>query len=335
MNRDVRKAYYGTLGVQVVEILPQVESSLAEEVLDVEKLQKLCLWVRIPHIYRVTVWKALLGVIPTIRELWPFAEEQKLVQYTMLRKAAFLAFPSNGDEPEEHTMVNMFILQCNLKSPRRLRKLKEISSRHPAFDNLLHLARSFLLVVERQNESAYFLFSHFLLNNHPDILNVVLDSRRRDLSIRPYVITMDRLLQQSSQGPQILDKMRSLGVKLEELSGSWFHSYFSSIMPPDCLERIWDILLGGQPTIMAHVATAVLVAARRALEDAKSKADVLDGMVKHIALIDMAGVTQTGIQTWEFSMGVGIEKSPPNLGPNVSGVLGSQLLPSPEEQDSP
>ncbi|KAJ3343771.1 TBC1 domain member 7 [Gonapodya sp. JEL0774] len=94
MNRDVRKAYYGSLGVQVVEALPKVESALAYEVLDVDMLQKLCLWVRIPHIYRVTVWKALLGVTPIIRELWPFVQNQKLDQYVMLRRAALLAFPS-------------------------------------------------------------------------------------------------------------------------------------------------------------------------------------------------------------------------------------------------
>jgi len=28
---------------------------------DLEKLSKLCLWVRIPHSYRSTVWKVLLG----------------------------------------------------------------------------------------------------------------------------------------------------------------------------------------------------------------------------------------------------------------------------------
>lgn len=55
---------------------------------DLDKLQKLCYWVRIPHHYRTRVWNVLLGVRPTIRELWDFADEQHEVLFGELREAA-------------------------------------------------------------------------------------------------------------------------------------------------------------------------------------------------------------------------------------------------------
>eukprot|EP00842_Homolaphlyctis_polyrhiza_P006451 jgi/Hompol1/6807/HPOL_002293-RA len=56
---NFRKAYYSSLGVRTVEVKPSVENALQGEVLSTERLNKLCLWIRIPHFYRPIVWKRI------------------------------------------------------------------------------------------------------------------------------------------------------------------------------------------------------------------------------------------------------------------------------------
>lgn len=68
--RNFRQTYYSSLGVQSVEAKPTLESALAGSLLDVEKINKVCLWIRVPHIYRPTVWKILLGVLPVSKPAW-------------------------------------------------------------------------------------------------------------------------------------------------------------------------------------------------------------------------------------------------------------------------
>ena len=60
--------------------------------LDLDKLQKLCYWVRIPHHYRARVWNVLLGVRPTLRELWDFADAQHEELYRDLKDASVAVF---------------------------------------------------------------------------------------------------------------------------------------------------------------------------------------------------------------------------------------------------
>ncbi|RKO96832.1 hypothetical protein CXG81DRAFT_25052 [Caulochytrium protostelioides] len=73
MNHNFRKSYYSVLGVRSIEAKLSLESVLQStvSVLDVDKLVKLCLWVRIPQRYRPLVWKVLLGVVSTDKQTWP------------------------------------------------------------------------------------------------------------------------------------------------------------------------------------------------------------------------------------------------------------------------
>ena len=71
----------------VLEAKPTLETALGDSILDIDKLNKICLWVRIPHVYRPIVWKILLGIVPLIKDAWGFVEDQRQEQFKFLREA--------------------------------------------------------------------------------------------------------------------------------------------------------------------------------------------------------------------------------------------------------
>lgn len=73
--RNFRQNYYSSLGVQFVESKSTLENALQGDILDIDKLNKVCLWIRIPHMYRPTVWKILLGVLPLSKQAWTIIDD--------------------------------------------------------------------------------------------------------------------------------------------------------------------------------------------------------------------------------------------------------------------
>ena len=79
MTDNFRQNYYSSLGVKGTK--PALENALQGDVLQIEKLNKLCLWVRIPHMYRCLVWKTLLGVLPLDKSSWESVMKARREQY--------------------------------------------------------------------------------------------------------------------------------------------------------------------------------------------------------------------------------------------------------------
>jgi hypothetical protein len=84
-QQNFRKTYYSSLGVKAVEVQPSLEAALKGSELQAEKLQRLCLWVRIPSLYRPLVWRVLLGALPPLKESWADVEAQQDIEWTELQ----------------------------------------------------------------------------------------------------------------------------------------------------------------------------------------------------------------------------------------------------------
>lgn len=208
MSANFRKAYYSSLGVQVVEVKPSLETALQGDVLgalptscsadcipsdqfslplrhkDVEHLNKLCLWVRIPHAYRPLVWKVLLGTLPLQKEVWPFVEEQRAEEYRDLKRCVkfldgtqryatrrssritdlwILIGPSKseGDSLTAQKMVHMLLVRVDKRAPHYLAEAH--SPAHLAkLYHLQTLANTMLEICDSNEIDAYWLFESFV-----------------------------------------------------------------------------------------------------------------------------------------------------------------------------
>lgn len=126
---NFRQGYYASLGVKSVDIKPSVETALSGDLLQLERLNKLCLWVRIPHMYRPLVWKVLLAVLPCEKSAFDVVTKLRKEQFFILQEAIAIT----SDSKEAHQMVNMLFLEQGYV-PTTLMALFEKS--HPHLESL-------------------------------------------------------------------------------------------------------------------------------------------------------------------------------------------------------
>ena len=102
-QQNFRKTYYSSLGVKAVEVQPSLEAALKGSELQAEKLQRLCLWVRIPSLYRPLVWRVLLGALPPLKEAWADIEAQQDIEWAELQSCLSATDFGKGKGADELT----------------------------------------------------------------------------------------------------------------------------------------------------------------------------------------------------------------------------------------
>ncbi|KAH9267189.1 hypothetical protein BASA83_010103 [Batrachochytrium salamandrivorans] len=131
MTTNFRKAYYSSLGVKTVEVKPSVENVLQGKFLSIDRLNKLCLWIRIPHFYRPVVWKLLLGMqLPFTtthmgyfcsQEAWSFIAQQRQEHFEDLKEAVFLLTGKSIDGMDDDLtpllLAQMVLLELTHDTP--------------------------------------------------------------------------------------------------------------------------------------------------------------------------------------------------------------------------
>ncbi|KND02984.1 uncharacterized protein SPPG_02059 [Spizellomyces punctatus DAOM BR117] len=305
MSANFRKAYYSSLGVQVVEVKPSLENALQGDILDVERLNKLCLWVRIPHAYRPLVWKVILGTLPLSKDVWPFVEEQRAEQYRDLKECVkYLG--GRDKESTPNVMVGMLLVQSDTRPPHKLAEGFSASS----FGNSSHLngiANTMLEICDGNEIDAFWLFDGFVRRFHISVLEDINEKDgHEEERIRTEISVLTNLLR--TQNERLLDHILSFGSGLDHYCHSWFRTYFTSVLPPDCLEGIWDILLGGAPAILPYLGLSLLLACKRKIETTRSSTELMKLLQQLDRYVDMDAVASTAIDLWERPILEGMSK---------------------------
>ena len=213
---NFRKNYYSSLGVKAVEVQPSLESALGGDVLNFEKLKKLCLWVRIPHLYRPLVWKVLLGSLPPYKSTWSFVQEQEAEEFKeILRCIRLLNLSSRNDHAsskDDDDLAPEILLKCCILSvyPEKdpdllLKKLKQIQLE----PRLLWTSEAFLEISESPEEAFSLLRSFLKKFQVPFQSNASLNQYTEKMTDR-----MIQLLMENDSS--ILDKLNALDVNLRE-----------------------------------------------------------------------------------------------------------------------
>lgn len=110
-QQNFRKTYYSSLGVKAVEVQPSLDAALKGSELQAEKLQRLCLWVRIPSLYRPLVWRVLLGALPPLKEAWADVEAQQDIEWAELQSCLSATdFGKGADELTARRLLQSVLL---------------------------------------------------------------------------------------------------------------------------------------------------------------------------------------------------------------------------------
>ncbi|KAI9106094.1 hypothetical protein DFS34DRAFT_644895 [Phlyctochytrium arcticum] len=296
MTANFRKAYYSSLGVQVVEVTPTLENALQGDLL--ERLNKLFLWVRIPHAYRSLTWKITLGVLPLIKDVWSFVDEQLAMQYADLYECVKLLNAAEKDVSDDHAraMVCMFVIHHGDDNPRMTdRKFRNA----PKLRHLESIANAIYEICDGNPVDSMWIFAAFVTRFQMSL--DVKGSKEEEERIRNDIDALQDLLKIHCNS--LLQHITSLGGSLSELCHEWFRTFFSAVVPPDCLEGVWDILLGGGVAINAYVGLSLLLASRRKIEATRKLSDL-----KIDRYVDMDAVTNTSIDMWERPILEGMSK---------------------------
>ncbi|TPX57940.1 hypothetical protein SpCBS45565_g06594 [Spizellomyces sp. 'palustris'] len=310
MSANFRKAYYSSLGVQVVEVKPSLESALQGDILDVERLNKLCLWVRIPHAYRPLVWKVILGTLPLSKDVWPFVEEQRAEQYRDLKECVkYLG--GRDKELTPNVMVGMLLVQSDTRPPHKLAEGFSASS----FGNLSHLhgiANTMLEICDGNEPDAFWLFDGFVRRFHISVLEESNEKDgREEERIRTEICVLANLLK--TQNERLLDHILSFGSGLDHYCHRQVVSNVLYKCAPARLSRgvtsgIWDILLGGAPAILPYLGLSLLLACKRKIETTRTSTELMKLLQQLDRYVDMDAVASTAIDLWERPILEGMSK---------------------------
>jgi len=305
MTSNFRKAYYGSLGVQVVEIKPSVESALSGDELDLEKLSKLCLWVRIPHSYRSTVWKVLLGVLPTYKITWEFAEKQRKEQYDDLKKTIAYSFPEKfknkeikDEEITPEILIQMMIVYYLSKFPTKIIKISDYNVNK----SYLAMAKAFLEICDNNTIDAFWNITFFfrsLAIAQEDMSWILEEETVQQPTLISDVISLDKLIH--TREPSLWRHFQKLNVQLDNILAKWSESCYAHILPNHCLERIWDIMIGGSQNILIYIALGIIISCKNELKKISSANEVEGVLNKQMNYIDFDAVTTKAIYLWERS----------------------------------
>jgi hypothetical protein len=266
---NFRRGYYSTLGVNSVEVQSSLSIAMNEEPLNIVKLQKLCLWVRIPHSHRLIVWKVLLKIISNYKSSWKFKFQEEESLLTTMQKLYNLT-----DESADVLLVKAVLLQItNAKDPLELSKTLDHTPLH-----LLHLAKAFLGISMDMTE-AFMLFRGFIQRTSANV-----DKQLADL--------LDLVKIHDYSLYQVL-KVRKL-----DKCFMWFKTFYANVLPVVTLEGVWDIVIAGEESVLGFVGLSCLLSVKRKILviDQKEFDDLIDNISNYI---DADAVANTAVNLWE------------------------------------
>ncbi|KAJ3412304.1 TBC1 domain member 7 [Chytridiales sp. JEL 0842] len=300
MAANFRKAYYSSLGVQFVEAKRTVESALQGDLLDLERLNKLCLWVRIPHLYRPQVWKVLLGVLPLTKQAWPFVEDQQRQQFEDLKNASYYVFgygrvQIGESEVTADDMVRMLLIEMNSANPHNLKMVGLWSVTD--IDNLYPIATSILDICDSRESDSFWIFKMFIQKFNAMYNLVPAFNTQESKSRNRHGEDLLKIL--AVHDNSLVEYISNMGIDLGHATTSWFRSAFSEILPSHCLEGVWDILIGGAPDILLYVAASLLLASKRKIETMKSVHEFEHFLPQIGEFVNADAVASTAINLWE------------------------------------
>ncbi|KAG1941844.1 TBC1 domain family member 7 isoform X1 [Pimephales promelas] len=240
-QRNFRSAYYEKVGFRGVEEKKSLEIVLKDNPLDVEKLSTFSQRFPLPSMYRIHVWKVLLGILPPHSDSHALVSRCRLQQFQDISSALTAMRFTHTHTPPTELYLRMYQLE-NQRLPRR-------SEPRPADDedeNFLAISRAMEEIVDDPVD-CYWLVRCFL--------------NQFKLKFGDSIPHLPKSLEHflSQEDACLLAHLKASGSLHSLPYRLWFRRCFAGCLPESSLQRVWDKVISGSCKILVFVAVEILL----------------------------------------------------------------------------
>ncbi|TMS20266.1 TBC1 domain family member 7 [Larimichthys crocea] len=159
-QRNFRSAYYEKVGFRGVEEKKSLEILLKDNPLDLEKLSTFSQRFPLPSMYRIHVWKVLLGILPPHSDSHTLVGGYRKEQYQDILEALEVMRYINSSTPSTHVYLRMFQLESQV-----LPRCSETSPPDEENEDFLSISRAMEEIVDDPID-CYWLIKCFVNQFH-------------------------------------------------------------------------------------------------------------------------------------------------------------------------
>ncbi|XP_051929587.1 TBC1 domain family member 7 [Hippocampus zosterae] len=240
-QRNFRSAYYEKVGFRGVEEKKSLEILLKDNPLDLEKLSTFSQRFPLPSMYRVHVWKVLLGVLPPHSDSHSLVGSYRKEQYQDLLEALEVMRFIKSSTPSTHVYLRMFQLESHM-----LPRCSEISPPDQENEDFLSISQAMEEIVE-DSVDCYWLIKSFISQFHTKFGD----------SLPHLPKSLEHFL--SQEEPGLLSHLKNGGALAQLPYHLWFRRCFAGVLPESSLQRVWDKVISGSCKILVFVALEILL----------------------------------------------------------------------------
>ncbi|KAM9307805.1 TBC1 domain family member 7 [Gastrophryne carolinensis] len=239
-QRNFRSVYYEKVGFRGVEEKKSLEILLKDDRLDLEKLCTFSQRFPLPSMYRILVWKVLLGILPPHQETHSEVMVHRREQYSDVHHALQVIRLINEATPKTEVFLRMHQLETgNLSS-------SQIYCQDPEDELFLAIASTMEEMVD-DDVDCYWLTRNFMHHLNTKFR----DSRvQMQKGFEHYLNLEDRRLVAHLKMYNALDRLPY---------DLWFRKCFAGCLCASSLQRVWDKLVSGSCKVLVFVAVGIML----------------------------------------------------------------------------
>ncbi|GAB0183811.1 TBC1 domain family member 7 [Grus japonensis] len=282
-QRNFRSVYYEKVGFRGVEEKKSLEILLKDDRLDIEKLCTFSQRFPLPSMYRILVWKVLLGIIPPHHESHALVMKYRKEQYWDIHRALRVIRFINDSTPQVDVFLRIHQLESG-KLPRNLAFPLE-----PEDEVFLAIAKAMEEMVEDPIE-CYWLVSCFvnqLNGKHKDSLQQLPKILEQYLNI---------------EDNRLLMHLKACAAMSKLPYDLWFKKCFAGCLPESSLQRVWDKVISGSCKILVFVAVEILLTFKMKII-ALNTAEKITQFLENIPQDNTDAIVSKAVDLWRTHCG--------------------------------
>ncbi|XP_030408289.1 TBC1 domain family member 7-like [Gopherus evgoodei] len=283
-QRNFRSVYYEKVGFRGVEEKKSLEILLKDDRLDIEKLCTFSQRFPLPSMYRILVWKVLLGIIPPHHESHTLVMKYRTEQYRDVYHALQVIRFIKDFTPQVEVFLRMHQLESG-RLPRNLAFPLE-----PEDEVFLAIAKAMEEVVE-DNIDCYWLVSSFVnqLNN----------------KYKDSLPQLPKVLEQylNVEDNRLLAHLKACSAVSKLPYNLWFKKCFAGCLPESSLQRVWDKVISGSCKILVFVALEILLTFKMKIM-ALTNAEKITQFLENIPQDNTDAIVSKAIDLWHKHCGM-------------------------------
>ncbi|KFW79619.1 TBC1 domain family member 7 [Manacus vitellinus] len=286
-QRNFRSVYYEKVGFRGVE-----EKKSLEILLKDDHIEKLCTFSQrfpLPSMYRILVWKVLLGIIPPHHESHALVMKCRKEQYWDIHHALRVIRFINDSTPQVDVFLRIHQLESG-KLPRNLAFTLE-----PEDEVFLVIAKAMEEMVEDPVE-CYWLVSCFVNQ---------LNSKHKD-SLQQLPKVLEQYL--NIEDNRLLMHLKACAAISKLPYDLWFKKCFAGCLPESSLQRqvlffqVWDKVISGSCKILVFVALEILLTFKMKII-ALNTAEKITQFLENIPQDNTDAIVSKAVDLWRTHCG--------------------------------